>query len=118
MSNIYEKSLSIMEEHLDYISDEEFLHNYLSVEENQGLLAKDFLFSSFVLGNGYTVSLELPSNEHITREENSSEFVSVDYEVGFQIESQVQRISCSDSVSSIKHSSSYSANDKSYMLVA
>lgn len=52
MTNIYEKSLELMDTHFESITDEEFMRDYLSVEESQGPLLRDFLsdFSSYSKG--------------------------------------------------------------------
>ena len=45
MSNIYEKSLELMDAHFNSIEDDVFLSNYLSVEELKTTLVKEFLSS-------------------------------------------------------------------------
>ncbi len=59
MTDIYEKSLKLMDEFLDSLSDEEFLEEYLSVEEFQGPLVKDFLMEYSISNEGYTDLLNL-----------------------------------------------------------
>jgi hypothetical protein len=43
MNDIYEKSLALMTEFLDNISDEEFLSTYNALERNVGPTVEDYL---------------------------------------------------------------------------
>lgn len=122
MSDLYTTSLDIMDEHLDSISDEEFLHQYLSVEEFQGPLAKDFLSYYSFFGNEYAVNSELFGNEYIfKREILIKSKLDADYPVSgivdFRVQSKIQRIQ-SKPAHSTNFDSSYGANDDFYMLVA
>lgn len=56
--SIYERSLELMDAHFDSISDEEFLHSYLEVEEFKGPLVEDFLSEASFLGYSYRVKSE------------------------------------------------------------
>lgn len=55
---IYQRSLDLIDEMFDNISDEEFLEDYLAGEQYKGPLAKDFItksfFNSFFVGRGFT----------------------------------------------------------------
>ena len=55
---IYQRSLDLIDEIFDNISDEEFLEDYLAGEQFEGPLAKDFItrvfYESFFVGRGFT----------------------------------------------------------------
>lgn len=122
MNNVYEASLDIMDAYLDSISDEEFLSSYLSLEDFQGPLAKDFMPLHSFFGNEYVVNSELFGNEHVFKnDERAKSKIVISYSVSgvvdFKFQSQVQRIN-SKSICSTSYGSSYTANDENYILVA
>ena len=53
MTSVYEKSLELMDDYFNSVSAEEFLNNYLSVEEFKGPLVKDFLSEYSFSGHSY-----------------------------------------------------------------
>jgi len=52
MTNIYEKSLELMDVHFDSVTDEEFMQDYLTVEELKGPLVIEYLS---LFDNGYDI---------------------------------------------------------------
>lgn len=53
MTSVYEKSLELMDDYFDSVSAEEFLNDYLAVEEFKGPLVKDFLSGYSFSGHSY-----------------------------------------------------------------
>lgn len=53
MTSVYEKSLELMDDYFNSVSDEEFLEKYLSIEEFKGPLVKEFLSEYFFSGLSY-----------------------------------------------------------------
>lgn len=55
MSDIHKKSLALMDEYLESVSNEVFIADYLSVEESKGPLVKDFLAHNSFGEEYYTI---------------------------------------------------------------
>jgi 5-enolpyruvylshikimate-3-phosphate synthase len=106
MSNIYEKSLELMDAHFNSIEDDVFLSNYLSVEELKTTLVKEFLSSQEITGS-LTIAKALESysfncyTEKVFRRKNIETALSV-----------IKR----HSISCTKYDSSFSTNDENYEL--
>ena len=83
MSNVYEKSLELMDAHFDSVSDEEFLKNYLDVEEFKGPLVKDLLAESSFFGHTYEVESEDFYCEEISKSE-----ISIYVEINYALEKE------------------------------
>ncbi|MCK5899165.1 MAG: hypothetical protein KAG06_08850 [Methylococcales bacterium] len=100
MNNIYKKSLDLMDEYFDSISDQEFLEDYLAIEEHQGPLAKDFLIEHSIKEN------LLPNNYTIIGQELMLEFSDIEKDSSSPIIHTKE-------VKSAIYDSSYAANDES-----
>lgn len=80
MSDINKKSLSMMDEYLKTVSDEEFMADYLALEDNRGQTIQDF-FGTHSFHNevftevcGLLDSEELKANHVKTRQICSDDF--------------------------------------------
>jgi len=61
MTDIYTKSLKLMDEYFDSISDEKFLEDYLAVEDSHGPTVEEYLYeySSLKFDYSFTSPLSL-----------------------------------------------------------
>lgn len=69
MTNVYEKSLELMEAHFDSVTDEEFMQDYLSVEESKGPLVIEYLS---LFDHGYDIQTSVSG--HIQKAEPLENF--------------------------------------------
>ncbi len=58
MSSKYQKSLECMEKLLNDTSDQQFLADYLSIENSEGMLISDYLSASSPLGRHHFICSE------------------------------------------------------------
>ena len=93
MNDIYTKSLELMDDYLNSVSDQEFLDDYLEFEKHQGPLAKDFLIKDSI---NYTVISEPFNLEANNIESRHADSISVEI------------------IQSNSYESSYASNDENY----
>jgi hypothetical protein len=106
MSNIYEKSLELMDAHFNSIEDDVFLNNYLSVEELKTTLVKEFLSIETTDSLPIAKTLESYSSNCYTEKV----FRRTNIETALIVIKKDSTISCT------KYDSSFSTNDESYEL--
>ena len=113
MKNIYEKSLELMDAHFESISDEEFMHSYLSVEENKGPLVKDLLSDFYSYNDSREIKSEIGAS--VTTAETLHELnidCFVEELVEFKSNAVEPTIIKTLAVSSVSFELSYVANDE------
>jgi len=85
MNDIFTKSQELLDEFFDSISDEEFLNNYLAVEQSKGPLIKDYSF--FDSEVTYTVTGQLLDLDAAIREGITSKNIHAKKVVSYAYES-------------------------------
>jgi len=119
MDNVREKSLKLMDEHLDSVSNEVLLHNYLKVEGFKGPLVKEFVSELCFSGQNYDIRPEIfdcegVSKTNLTFDINNNYVIERTSEIrtdGFVVKIMIESVTCDLSVG-------HSLNDRCYQKFA
>jgi len=119
MANVYENSLELMDAHLDSVSDDVFMRDYLSVESSEGPLVKDFLTEFFLFDYGYDIEATISGS--LIKAESLPE-IDLNYFVEDTIEFSASSKNC-DIVSTVKvnvttYNYVHAANDNCNQMIA
>lgn len=116
MSNVYEKSLELMDAHFNLVEDDEFLKTYLSVESSKGPLAKEFISQNFFLDSELEFETTIVDSIKITETLISNTFnCYIEKKIGTQSITIPLVIVKKQTLDCIKYDSLYVANDEDYV---
>ena len=114
MTNVYQKSLELIDELFKSTSNEEFLEKYLLAESFEGPLVKDLLVSGTFLKDNYTIVEDSPNGD-------SYSFYDICGKTSeeFDMRMFLSEITISSkNVDSVFYDSSYATNDDYYSMAA
>ncbi len=120
MTNVYDKSIELMDAHFESITDEDFMRGYLSVEEHQGTLIKDFLSRLVFIESNYDIQTEISgglTSARTLNDFNMTYFIKGTVEYNKSSNNSLNTIS-PKSIRSEKYNSFHAANDDYTQLAA